>query len=82
VLTEARQALLMELWIGNRTTLLAHARLPESAVCFEEPIVTFALDDVLPGSIRMGGHGYDGGQASRREGQAGLSLKDHDNHLR
>jgi hypothetical protein len=42
----------MELRIGNRTTLFAHARLAESAVCFEEPIVTFALDDVLPGSIR------------------------------
>jgi hypothetical protein len=41
----------MELRIGNRTTLFAHARLAESAVCFEEPIVTFALDDVLPGSI-------------------------------
>src|ERR1700730_8929051 len=46
VLTETRQALLMELRIGNRTTLFAHARLAESAVCFEEPIVTFALDDV------------------------------------
>src|ERR1700730_1602292 len=44
VLTETRQALLMELRIGNRTTLFAHARLAESAVCFEEPIVTFALD--------------------------------------
>jgi hypothetical protein len=71
----------MELRIGNRTTLFAHARLAESAVCFEEPIVTCALDDVLPGSIRMGGHGYDGRQASRREGQAGRRLKDHDNHL-
>src|ERR1700730_11193879 len=58
VLTETRQALLMELRIGNRTTLFAHARLAESAVCFEEPIVTFALDDVLPGSIRTDGHGY------------------------
>ena len=81
VLTETRQALLMELRIGNRTTLFAHARLAESAVCFEEPIVTFALDDVLPGSIRTDGHGYDGRQASRREGQADRSLKDHDNHL-
>jgi len=67
VLTETRQALFMELRIGNRTTLFAHARLAESAVCFEEPIVTFALDDVLPGSIRTDGHGYDGRQASRRE---------------
>jgi Helix-turn-helix domain len=82
VLTETRQALLMELGIGNRTTLFAHARLAESAVCFKEPIVTFALDDVLPGSIRTDGHGYDGRQASRREGQADRSLKDHDNHLR
>ena len=68
----------MELRIGNRTTLFAHARLAESAICFEEAIVTFALDDVLPGSIRTGGHGYDGRQASRREGQADRSLKDHD----
>ena len=75
ILTETRQALLMELRIGNRTTLFAHARLAESAVCFEEPIVTFALDDVLPGSIRTDGHGYDGRQASRREGQADRSLK-------
>jgi hypothetical protein len=67
----------MELWIGDRTTLLAHARLAESAVCFKEPIVTFALDDVLPGSIRTGGHGYYGRQASRREGQADRSLNDH-----
>jgi len=72
----------MELRIGNRTTLFAHARLAESAVCFEEPIVTFALDDVLPGSIRTDGHGYHGRQASRREAQADRSLKDHDNHLR
>src|SRR5580698_9914938 len=54
VLTETRQALLMELRIGDRTTLFAHARLAESAVCFEEPIVTLALDDVLPGSICTG----------------------------
>src|SRR5258708_8866789 len=59
ILTETRQALLMELRIGNRTTLFAHARLAESAVCFEEPIVTFALDDVFPGSIRPAWHGYD-----------------------
>jgi hypothetical protein len=82
VLTETRQALLMELRIGDRTTLFAHARLAESAVCFEEPIVTLALDDVLPGSICTDGHGYDGRQASRREGQADRSLKNHDNHLR
>ena len=63
----------MELRIGNRTTLFAHARLAESAVCFEEPIVTFALDDVLPDSIRTDGHGYGGRQASRREGQADRS---------
>jgi hypothetical protein len=43
VLTEARQALFMELRIGNRTTLSAHARLAESAICFQEPIVTCAL---------------------------------------
>src|SRR5260370_39743011 len=53
VLTEARQGLFMELRIGDRTTLFAHARLAESAICFEEPIVTFALDDVLPDSIWM-----------------------------
>jgi hypothetical protein len=82
VLTETRQALFMELRIGNRTTLFAHARLAESAICFEKPIVTFALDDVLPGSIRMGGHRCDGRQASRREGQADRSFEDHDNHLR
>jgi hypothetical protein len=82
VLTETRQALLMELGIGNRTTLFAHPRLAESTVCFEEPIVTFALDDVLPSSIRIGGHGYDRRQASRCESQAGRSLKNHDNYLR
>ena len=60
----------MELGIGNRTTLFAHPRLAESTVCFEEPIVTFALDDVLPSSIRIGGHGYDRRQASRCESQA------------
>jgi hypothetical protein len=69
-LTETSQALFMELRIGNRTTLFANARLAESAICFKEPIVTFALYDVLPGSIRTGGHSYDGRQASRREGQA------------
>jgi hypothetical protein len=72
----------MELGIGNRTTLFAHPRLAESTVCFEEPIVTFALDDVLPSSIRIGGHGYDRRQASRCESQAGRSLKNHDNYLR
>jgi hypothetical protein len=33
----------MELRIGDRTALFPHARLAESAVCFEEPIVTLAL---------------------------------------
>src|ERR1700720_1048467 len=67
VLTETRQALLMELRIGDRTTLFAHARLAESAVCFEEPIVTLALDDVLPGSICMDGRGYDGRKLATKE---------------
>src|SRR5882762_2526287 len=82
IASEVSQALLMELGIGNRTTLFAHPRLAESTVCFEEPIVTFALDDVLPSSIRIGGHGYDRRQASRCESQAGRSLKNHDNYLR
>src|SRR5438270_13503927 len=70
VLTETRHAVFMEVRIGNRTTLFAHARLAESASCFEEPIVTFALDDGLAGRIRMGGHRYAGRQASPREGQS------------
>ena len=38
----------MELRIGNRTTLFAHARLAESAVCFE----TEALVELLAGWCR------------------------------
>src|SRR5207247_8840847 len=48
VLTEARNALGMEIRIGDRPALLAHPRLAESGVCFQQPIVAFALDHVPP----------------------------------
>jgi len=84
VFLEARQALLMELWIGNRAALLAHSRLAEGAVCLQHSSVMVAMHDVLAGrrGIGVGGHGHDRGQASRCESQTGRNLKNHDNHLR
>ena len=84
VFLEARQALLMELRIGNRTALLAHSRLAEGAVRLQHSSVMVAMHDVLAGrrGIGVGGHGHDRGQASRCESQTGRNLKNHDNHLR
>jgi hypothetical protein len=84
VFLEARQALLMELRIGNRTTLLAHSRLAEGAVCLQHSSVMVAMHDVLAGrrGIGVGGHGHDRRQASCCESQTGRKLKNHDNHLR
>ncbi|MGA7264509.1 MAG: hypothetical protein WBX30_26955 [Stellaceae bacterium] len=76
VFLEARQALLMELWIGNRAALLAHSRLAEGAVCLQHSSVMVAMHDVLAGrrGIGDGGHGHDRGQASRCESQTGRNL--------
>jgi hypothetical protein len=84
VFPEARQALLMEFRIGNRTALLAHPRLAESAVRLQHSSVMVAMHDVLPGrrGIGIGGHGQDRRQASRCESQTGRNLKNHDDHLR
>jgi hypothetical protein len=73
VFLEARQALLMELRIGNRAALLAHSRLAEGAVCLQHSSVMVAMHDVLAGrrGIGVGGHGHDRGQASRCESQTG-----------
>jgi hypothetical protein len=83
VFLEARQALLMELRIGNRTTLLAHSRLAEGAVCLQHSSVMVAMHDVLAGrrGISVGGHGHDRRQANRCESQTGRHFKNHDNHL-
>ena len=83
VFLEARQALLMELRIGNRTALLAHSHLAEGAVCLQHSSVMVALHDVLAGrrGIGVGGHGHDCDKASRCESQTGRNLKNHDNHL-
>jgi len=48
VLIEARNTVLAELRIANRTALLEHPRLAKTAVRFQEPVVAFALDHILP----------------------------------
>ena len=62
VLREAVQALLVKLLIRYRPTLAAHARLPEPAATFQQPVVALALHDILPrrpirrGALRAVGH--------------------------
>ncbi|MBV9816466.1 MAG: hypothetical protein JO229_12030 [Alphaproteobacteria bacterium] len=38
----------MKLLIGYRPALTAHARLPEAAAAFQQPVVPLALHHVLP----------------------------------
>ena len=46
VSSKAVDALLMKLRIVNRPALLAHTRLAERRVVFEQPIILFAFRDV------------------------------------
>jgi hypothetical protein len=67
VLRKAVEAALTQLGIGDWAALSAYSCLPKASIGFEEPIVTLALNHILPRSgaarCRVSGQGGERRQA-------------------